>query len=363
MSTPAKEMKPVKVYVFDHDQTLSILHTIADDGFCVDKEDPMSTAPNAKETAIGIMKQNARHPHMLRALFNKIKSNGDEFAIASYHDGEFDDADKVAARTEKKDDAEMKDMGDKPAINYASGPRFIRKHLQHSLNLSPELCQKIKVVAYMYLKPNGDDDRALQKQHGKNVHIEMLIAEINKENPNRALDLSNPEHRKLVCLIEDDKNNALIARKAGYSITPPVNADNIYDVNYLKFLVQDTGMTVAELETVSQEIEKEFAEDYTLNGRDSANGDPHDHNVTKKQELELVNTLITYVKSLVPKCSADSSADSKSDAENVAMLPAFESHKKAQDTEKPAANENLFADLDAYVAKEAAKANKNKICG
>lgn len=169
MATTAKTL----LLILDFDQTLTKKHT------CYDEE-AREALLYAKTLTEEQIKENIRHPLVMRAIINAFHQNNHMVGIASFNDGTED----------------------------SPGEWYIHETLQTGLpgiNL-----EKIRIRA-------GLPDAAIVDEFGKTFYYSEHIDDFNHANELEKIDVSKPADCKRVIVVDDDIEVIKLARSKGYT--------------------------------------------------------------------------------------------------------------------------------------------------
>lgn len=279
-------MTTFDVYVFDHDETVTIKHTNKEDGFGMFSDDGTPA-----EEVLENRKCNGKHPQVLVAAWRKIDALGKKWGIASFHGG------VQADDPEGKYESVFPYTGPESKGDVSIGACYIRENLE--LGFAGYDFKSVPICAYL-----PEDDA--QETTGKNPFIEWVVPQCDAK-----IDLTNPEHRARVVLFEDSADNRTLAEKAGYSVSPLVKPKNKKDVAYIHFLLESLNFTVDELKSVRADVDANF----------------YGSSENKVKELAYVDALIAHFAAKVSEvpavvCGAKVDCSSKCSDETFATAPA-----------------------------------------
>jgi len=254
-SKAGTELNEIEHVIFDFDSTLTYIGTDTCGKWGIHVEDDKNKYED-RQIKLNI-KENTKHPFLLCAIFNKIKANGLDLSIASFHEGS------------RKDPQEKFLEG---------GPKYIRNYL--TIGIDGFDFSNLRVRAYLppedldaekHPIPDKDNPVVLDgtnnvnhRKFRKNPFIEFLVRDANEQRKaqgnKRILDFSKKENRKHILLIDDNFDNIEAAEKEGYTT---IYVDLEKPLDYMVTLLEQLGFTNEELIKLKIELlinEKFFKE-------------------------------------------------------------------------------------------------------
>jgi len=232
--------------ILDFDQTLTKDHTQYDQ----EKNKPLA---NAKQLTDLEIKQNMRHPVVMRAIINAFHAHDHKVGIASFNEG----------------------TDELPQEYYIY--ETLRVGLP-GINLD-----KLRIRS-------GTPDDAIMDEFGKTFYYSDHIDEFNKENELENIDISNPLDAKRVIVLDDDPDVIKLAIQRGYTgILMPEALNDITPYVQLALL---GGLTPDALKKEADEI---------------LNSPKAEH----KEEAEFIGRLIKAIQEQEAKFKAKQEQDAK----------------------------------------------------